>query len=309
MSMECSTTSSSALPAIRLPDRYNYIAAFLTLGCNLRCAYCINRFGTQGRHELMSGRQWLGGLNRLVSRPDLPVTLQGGEPTLHPDFYEIVNGLRADLAIDLLTNLQFDVREFMANVHPGRMRRQAPYASIRVSYHPATMDWHRTKADVLTLLSGGYSVGIWAVRHPGQIEQIEAAHSDAAAAGIDFRFKEFLGVHEGVLYGQYKYAGAVGGTGETGATQSCVVGVSDCTVDCRTSELIVGPSGGVYRCHGDLYEARPPIGHINDAAFDIDELFRTCDVFGRCNPCDVKVKTDRFQAFGHTSVEIRRRKR
>ena len=115
---------------------------------------------------------------------------------------------------------------------------------------------------------------------------------DATAAGIDFRFKEFLGTHEGVLYGQYKYPGAVDG----GALQS---------VDCRTSELIIGPSGGVYRCHSDLYEARAPIGHITDAAFTIDEAFRACEVFGRCNPCDVKVKTNRFQKFGHTSVEIK----
>ena len=52
---------------------------------------------------------------------------------------------------------------------------------------------------------------------------------------------------------------------------------------------------------------RDPIGHILDE--DLTEahigLFKECRYYGKCNPCDVKVKTNRFQIFGHTSVEIR----
>ncbi|MBI5232727.1 MAG: radical SAM protein, partial [Deltaproteobacteria bacterium] len=39
--------------------------------------------------------------------------------------------------------------------------------------------------------------------------------------------------------------------------------------------------------------------------FDIEDIFRVCHVFGHCNPCDIKVKTNRFQQWGHTSVEIK----
>lgn len=295
MSNRTSTSlESSDLPELRLPERYNYVAAFLTFGCSLRCSYCINWFNQARRAgRLMSGADWVRGLNRLVSRQDLPVTLQGGEPSLHPDFHEIINGLRTDLNIDVLTNLQFDIDEFMARVPAERLRRDAPYASIRVSYHPEVMDLGRTKADVLKLLAAGYSVGIWVVRHPGQIEQIERARDECIAAGIDFRFKEFLGFHDDRLYGEYKYPEAVGGQ---------ALGRE---VRCRTSELIVGPSGDVYRCHGDLYEDRRPIGHILDGGFQIEDIFRSCDTFGRCNPCDIKVKTNRFQQFGHTSVDIK----
>ena len=67
----------------------------------------------------------------------------------------------------------------------------------------------------------------------------------------------------------------------------------------------MGPNGGVYRCHSDLYEQRPPIGSIIDPEFQIDDHFRPCEVYGHCNPCDIKVKTNRFQVFGHTSVEIK----
>ena len=74
--------------------------------------------------------------------------------------------------------------------------------------------------------------------------------------------------------------------------------------ECKTSELIVGPNGGVYRCHSDLYESRTPVAFVTDDGFDIEEIHRPCFVFGHCNPCDIKVKTNRFQEFGHTSVDI-----
>ena len=73
---------------------------------------------------------------------------------------------------------------------------------------------------------------------------------------------------------------------------------------CRTSDVIIGPDGGVYRCHHDLYKDFQPIGHILDPEFIIEDRFRECSSFGDCNPCDVKVKTNRFQIHGHTSVEI-----
>lgn len=281
------------MDALTIPKEYNYIAVFLTLGCNLRCPFCINRFGdADRRYPIMSGDQWLAGLNRIVSRPDLPITLQGGEPSLHPDFCNIINGLRSDLNIDILTNLQFDVDAFMAAVPAGRVRRDAPYASIRVSYHPGEMDLEEMVTKVVRMLECGYSIGVWAVDHPSNGEAIDEARRACTDRGIDFRLKEFLGEHEGRMYGSYRYPDGLSRR-------------EHAPVQCRTTELIVGPSGDVYRCHGDLYEGRPGIGHLCDEAFSIETGFRPCTSFGFCNPCDIKIKTNRFQRFGHTSVEIR----
>lgn len=286
--------SETDLPPVEVPDRYNYIAAFLTLSCNMNCSYCITRYPDRTHHDalLISGEDWLKGLNRLTLPPDLPVTLQGGEPSTHPDFYRIIEGLREDIPIDILTNLQLDVEEFMQRVPPQRIRRKAKYASIRVSYHPETMDLQVLKTRILTLMKKDYSVGIWAVRHPAGRVAIERAREECVAEGIDFRFKDFLGYHQDALYGTYRYPDAV--RLEKGSR-----------VRCRTTELIIGPSGDVFRCHGDLYSERPPIGQILERRFSIEDRFRPCDFFGFCNPCDVKLKTDRFQESGHTSVEIR----
>jgi hypothetical protein len=134
-------------------------------------------------------------------------------------------------------------------------------------------------------------VGVWGVLHPGCEDAVLAAQEYCLARGIDFRTKEFLGVHEGRLHGSYSWPGACEGG-------------SPKRVRCRTTELLIGPGGDVFRCHADLYEGREPVGHILDPAFRIDDRFRACGHFGHCNPCDVKTKTDRFQQGGHTSVRI-----
>lgn len=281
-----------SLALITIPETYNYLAVFLTLRCNLRCSYCINRFGDlDASGRMLTAGEWLVGLNRLKTRPDLPITLQGGEPSLHPGFFEIINGLRPDLPIDLLTNLQFNVDEFMANVPPSRLQREAPYASIRVSYHPETMDLAELQAKTLKMLGAGYSVGIWAVAHPASAPQIKAAQASCTAAGIDFRLKDFLGIYQGRRYGNYTYENAISGEVQT--------------VQCRTSELLIAPNGQRYRCHSDLYAARDSCGSVLADGLSLDQEFQSCSHYGACNPCDVKTKTDRFQRFGHTSVEIR----
>ena len=281
------------LKAIKIPDHYNYIAAFLTLACNLNCSYCINRYGSDGFvKKRLTGQEWVRGLNRIISRDDLPLTLQGGEPSLHKDFIYLINNLKPELHIDILTNLQFDIEEFTRKVDPKRLKRDAPYASIRVSYHPEQMDLAPLVEKVLRMQDAGFSIGIWGVLHPSQEDIVRKAQEDCKARGIDFRFKEFLGEYEGVMYGTFKYEGACAKTFEE-------------TVLCKTTELIMGSDGSVYKCHSDLYEGREPVGNIIDPAFELEDIYRVCNAFGRCNPCDIKVKTNRFQQFGHTSVDIK----
>ncbi len=278
---------------IVIPEHYNYIAVFLTLACNLSCSYCINRFGKDGFvKKRLSGADWANALNRITSRDDLPITLQGGEPSLHKDFIYILNNVKRELNIDILTNLQFDEDEFIKKVDPGRIKRNSPYASIRVSYHPEVMELTPLVKKVLKLQNAGFSIGIWGVLHPKQESIVREAQKHCQGLGIDFRFKEFLGEHNGKMHGTYRYKGACDRKFEK-------------TVMCKTTELIVGSDGSVYRCHSDLYEGRAPVGNITDPEFEIEDVFRICTVYGMCNPCDIKVKTNRLQEYGHTSVEIK----
>ena len=271
-----------------------YVGCFLTLECNLNCAYCINNFhdGPLPRYELMDGKSWVKAINMLELRDDLPVTLQGGEPSLHPDFIWILNNIRTETHIDILTNLTFDISRFISSVDPRRLNRQAPYASIRVSYHPKKTSFEELSKKVLRLTDAGFNVGIYGILYPEDEQEILEVKNKCADTGLDFRTKEFLGKHNGKLYGTYKYPQAL--SGKKG--KPCM---------CTTSELLIAPDGSIRRCHHDLYNKTGAAGNILDEDFAFESEYMSCDNFGSCNPCDVKVKTDRFQVHGYTAVNIK----
>lgn len=243
----------------------------------------------------MSGSDWISAANRLVLRNDLPLTLQGGEPTLHKDFFNIVNEVKPEIRMDLMTNLMFDVKAFIANVPTWRFTREAPYAAIRVSYHPGQNHIEDLIIKTMKLQDAGFRVGLYGIEHPDENirRHILSAQERCMNLGLDFRLKEFLGEYDGDMYGTFKY-------------RDCVNSAELTSCSCKTSEILVDPAGYVYKCHADLYGARSPIAHILDEDFSEEtvDVFRRCDHYGSCNPCDVKVKTNRLQIFGHTSVEI-----
>lgn len=289
------------LPSITPKEDHNYVAFFLTLACNLSCAYCINlhdgvKRSSQGRRDQMTVDEWIAAANRLTLRPDLPLTLQGGEPTLYKGFYRFVNDVKTEIKMDLMTNLMFDVDDFITNVPVERFTREAPYAAIRASYHPGQNNIDDLIAKTYKLQEAGFRVGLYGIEHPdpGIRSHILATQEKCTSLGLDFRLKEFLGEYNGNMYGTFKYEGSVNGE----HLKRC---------ECRTTEIVADPAGNVFKCHSDLYNGRDPIAHILDDGFNENsiEIFRECQFFGECNPCDVKVKTNRFQIFGHTSVEIR----
>lgn len=277
---------------ITLPPSYNYIGVFLTLRCNLGCDYCINKYGEFSKPEELSTAGWIEGLKRIQTRPDLPISIQGGEPLLHPGFYEISNALyKQNKHLDLLKNGTFDVREFAYHVSPEVFKREAKYASIRVSFHQKTHPMAQA-IKVWELQNSGYEIGVWAVDHPDTVNaKNPEMQSICKWLNIDYRTKEFLGVWNGKLYGTYKYPESIGKR-ETKR------------VWCKPSELLINPAGYIFRCHADLYANRDYIGHVLDKEVSFPG-FRECKRFGNCNPCDVKLKTNRLQEFGHCSVTIK----
>lgn len=268
---------------IIIPKSYNYISAFLTFACNFKCHYCINKYNNLFGYTQMTTESWVMGLNRIKTTNDRPVTLTGGEPTLYKGFYDLVNGINNDISLDLLTNGSFDVEEFMEQIPPYRMRRESKYASIRISYHPGYTNLDDLECVAKTLHDIGYSVGIWAV----ETTDVQWIKTYFESLGIDFRVKEYLDSD----HGTYKYPEAL-----DGKPKSCL---------CKPSELLIAPDGRLFRCHSDLYRGINSYGHLLDEDLKLPEDFSSCDQMGLCNPCDIKMKFDRFQEVGHCSVTIK----
>ena len=279
---------------IPLPATYNYIGVFLTFRCPYNCSYCINCFGKKlgwGSAEI-TGRVWIAFFNQLATR-DIPITLQGGEPGSHPDFIDIVRETTKTHFVDILTTLSFDLHNFVRHIDPSDLNRKAPYAPIRISYHPEQFSLDSVIRKAQFLQNAGFRVGIYGVMHPSQLSEIERAKSVCADLGLDFRTKPFLGFYNGKLHGQYAYPDA------------CAL-LAPQTRECAPSELLLAPDGTIYPCHHHLHNQMNPSGHIHDKNLSITGDYKTCCYYGHCNPCDVKIKNNRFQQFGHVSARIRR---
>jgi MoaA/NifB/PqqE/SkfB family radical SAM enzyme len=275
---------------IEIPNEFNYLEIYLTLRCNLACPYCVNKYGALERHRTeLCGDEWLTRINR-INFNKLPLTIGGGEPTLHPDFYYIINNIRKDIQIDLLTNLSFDAKEFTKRINAKKFNRNPnpAYKSIRVSYHASQSNGNELTDKVQFLQSKGFQIGIFGINHPEHIEANIAMSELARTKNVYFFIKDFLGYYEGRLFGYYKYNEALDGIPKP--------------VRCRTHELLIAPGGNMYRCHHDLYSKQGSLGKLGYDNFIFK--YRNCKYFGLCNPCDVKNKSNRFLQMGNCNMEI-----
>ncbi len=264
------------LSQLELPDSLNYVGVFLTLECNLSCSYCINDPEQSGQRSILfpikvrkqrnslTPDEWITALNRIPFREDMPITLQGGEPML----YWKKKGLGMILSgishyCDLLTNfaLRPDVFASHLNGQQKKLQRNAPYPSIRVSYHAEEMNrtWQGNGFAELvercaSLVDYGFrvspckadsDVGIYMVAHPQN--HVTDGMKAAYAGRVPFETKEFLGVDEGKLYGHYLYPFSTDliASNIHPHTLSC---------ECRTTELLLDPLGFVWGCHYYLYQ-------------------------------------------------------
>ena len=271
--------------------QFNYAEAFLTLRCNLGCSYCINDVdGVNRNREELSSKEWAKSINRF--KWNMPLTFGGGEPTMHKEFYNILDRIKPEVNLELLTNLTFNVAEFIKKTSPERFtQKDGAYKSIRASYHPEKHNAKELVKKASILQNAGYKVGIFGINHPASMKANIEMAEHARGKGIYFFIKDFLGEVKGHKFGFLKYPEAVGkDEGEQ--------------VFCRTKNITLGPDGNAYRCHRDLYHEQNEIGNITDPSFNFKYRFRPCSDYGKCNPCDVKARTNRFLEMGDSNVEI-----
>lgn len=256
---------------MRLPNSYNYIGAFLTLRCNFKCSYCINwKFHS---FQEMSGNEWIFAINR--TETSLPFTLQGGEPTLHRDFYKILNGINKK--VHLLTNLSFNVEKFIGEVPIDVFDYSRSFAPIRVSYHGETHSITKLIKEIEQLRENGFRIGLYIVENPVNFETIELL-KQWNIDWLDFQTKPLLS-NIPIMDSLSKVAG------------------------CRTKELLISSDGNIYKCHRDLYKGKLSIGNICTIE-EMEYCHRVCNRANECHPCDLKLKRDRFGNEGYRSVEI-----
>ncbi len=281
-----------------IPDSYDYVGVYLTNKCHLKCDYCITAHHNSNfqyqQTKCLSPGEWIESLNRFVLPKGVPITLEGGEPFLYNGIWEILEGLKHK--IDILTALppSLTIEKFIKLKTLEWNKRKAPYPTIRVSYHRDQNDY-RELIRRIAELQHVVSVGLYCLEHPSYKEEINEVEQFAKRFGVEVRRKEFLGYCNGKLYGTFRYKDA------------CTGREKGIHVRCRNTVVPIAPDGDIYRCHSDLYFGRKPLklGNILDDNVLIKDKYYSCDNYGTCSECDVKIKTNRYQIYGYTSVDIK----
>lgn len=76
----------------------------LTKNCNFKCIYCYNSSGAKKKNELDT-LQWLEAVRQMKELGVVKCTLTGGEPFLHPGFFEILEAMvKNDILPYICTN-------------------------------------------------------------------------------------------------------------------------------------------------------------------------------------------------------------
>jgi uncharacterized radical SAM superfamily Fe-S cluster-containing enzyme len=119
----------------------------VTDACNLRCPVCYANSGPE-RKEHRSLAQIEAMLDRIVANETEPdvVQVSGGEPTLHPDFFEILDACR-----------RRPVRHLMVNTNGVRIAQDAAFAERLAGYMPGFeiyLQWDSLREGPIVALRG-----------------------------------------------------------------------------------------------------------------------------------------------------------
>jgi organic radical activating enzyme len=233
--------------------------------CNYRCEYCS---GARTRKESLRGRsredidQVIRFFNQTGKRWLLGMS--GGEPTIHPHFRTLIEGLRDQHCFYFFTNLSFDVDWFTEFVPPERVQY------IKASLHPqANPEEFMNKFKRLEDL--GYNPILIMVSAPDQFDRIREIGTRCRDAKHAFTLSVMQGPYRGGNYPNdfnadqrefiethttepgsliRLFSNTPGGLNTLGMT--CPAGKTSFTLDMETGDLLTCEA--VHKNHGNVYQ-------------------------------------------------------
>jgi SAM-dependent methyltransferase/organic radical activating enzyme len=281
-----------------------YLGAFITMTCNGHCKYCIQHMHKKpflkAQAEFARGELppnvWIEFWNSLQRSYGARLSIVGGEPTVHYGFFDIVNGITGyykTVTTNLTTPVFDDVDAFAAQIQNKDDLR------LNTSFHPHLTDAKTFCDKIHKLRFHGFNVDqIAMVDYP--TSNWRKYYYEFLQYGLHLQPQTFTGKIDGMLVPEP--SGMTSDYGDTGIGPYDVY-VERCGADepqevfCSTARFLVGPDGGIYRCHHHLYTRSNSIGHIMDDELPQRNDFTECHDYGHCNPCDFSQMAVRSPVF------------
>ncbi len=167
----------------------------LSYRCNYRCSYCPYwEKGQRERYPDVSMQRWREIWDRIFEKYwSCHIRFSGGEPTIYPNFFDLVAILLEKNTVDITTNLSFDISQFMKKVKPGAI-------SVSASFHPEFSEIKTFLDKILFLHHNGYPSTICYVAYPPHIEKIPYFKSIVEEKKIMFKIIPYQGQWQGKHY-------------------------------------------------------------------------------------------------------------
>jgi MoaA/NifB/PqqE/SkfB family radical SAM enzyme len=257
--------------------------------CNYRCSYCSQRFLDDRRRWLRDGPAFLRGFAKLEGRWE--VKISGGEPFLHPNLLEIVEGLRAlDHGVSVVTNFSASREKLRAFLEAAGHRLRVFSASLHLEYAdtPVEMEAFIEKA-VWTQeqLDEGASFNVTSVATRANLPRLEALAAEFAARGLRFKVQPEKQDREVISYSEDEKRlilrlGGHNGLGVVAPSfkgRPCWAGARSFTLDDR---------GHAWRCYPARRYRAQFLGNFLDAGFKLARGPSAC-LYAYCN-CTVPIE-------------------
>lgn len=177
----------------KLKDRYETpveMVLVLTNQCNFRCIYCYNSSGKGDVESELSINQWLELIEQAADMGIVKCTLTGGEPMLHPYFFEILQALyNHDILAYICTNGslidQAAVEQFVRLEQPFvQISMDAPDDLTHNRLTGAKDSLGMVKSGIQMLVKAGIRVHIKAVILPETIAGIGELIEECIKIGV-----------------------------------------------------------------------------------------------------------------------------
>ncbi|NLO91543.1 MAG: radical SAM protein [Elusimicrobia bacterium] len=166
--------------------------------CNYKCTYCTYTVRgwdkIPGMEILPTHEQMVAGWKRMRQLYGCcHVMMSGGEPSILPRFYELMEEMSALHTIELISNLSFDAKKLLSVVGPDKLR-------VAASLHLNHVTPEEFLEKALALKKAGVEVFINFVAYPPHLQRMKEIHALFLANDIPFYIHPFTGPFNDRLY-------------------------------------------------------------------------------------------------------------
>ena len=123
------------------------------------------------------------------------IMITGGEPSIYPNFIELVDELSRIHTIKVTSQLSGDMYTFARKINPDRV-------VLDINFHPLESKLEPFIKKVLALKKKGFSGGVCYLAYPPQMDKMDYYRQKFEEKGINFALAAFWGNYSGKKYPQ-----------------------------------------------------------------------------------------------------------